>query len=162
MPTHATSDEDLLLSSDPEDFGRFYDRHVDLLLGWFHRRVRNADVAAVHCLSETLGGRWNIPHGLANAVLLAPVTRYNFDACADKLATLDATLDATLPPGCTEGFLPALDDLLRDLNIPHFRDLGIPADTYPWIAERAAQNGSNSSNAREMGAAEYLEILNGL
>ncbi|HEY0557308.1 MAG TPA: iron-containing alcohol dehydrogenase [Thermoanaerobaculia bacterium] len=118
----------------------------------------NADVAAVHCLSETLGGRWNIPHGLANAVLLAPVTRYNFAACADKLATLDTTL----PPGCTEGFLPALDDLLRDLNIPHFRDLGIPADAYPWIAERAALNGSNSSNAREMGAAEYLEILSGL
>jgi alcohol dehydrogenase len=118
----------------------------------------NADVAAVHCLSETLGGRWNIPHGLANAVLLASVTRYNFDACAGKLATLDATL----PPGCTEGFLPALDDLLRDLNIPHFRDLGIPADTYPWIAERAAQNGSNSSNARGMGAEQYLEILSGL
>ncbi len=118
----------------------------------------NADVAAVHCLSETLGGRWNIPHGLANAVLLAPVTRYNFDACAGKLATLDATLQAD----STEGFLPALEDLLRDLNIPHFRDLGIPADAYPWIAERAAQNGSNSSNAREMGAAEYLEILGGL
>jgi alcohol dehydrogenase len=118
----------------------------------------NADVAAVHCLSETLGGRWNVPHGLANAVLLAPVTRYNFAACKDKLATLDATL----PPGSAESFLPALDDLLRDLNIPHFRDLGIAAGDYPWIAERAAQNGSNPSNPREMGAAEYLEVLNGL
>jgi RNA polymerase sigma factor (sigma-70 family) len=46
MPTHATSDEDLLLSDDPDDFGAFYDRHVDLLLGWFQRRVRNPDVAA--------------------------------------------------------------------------------------------------------------------
>jgi alcohol dehydrogenase len=118
----------------------------------------NADVAAVHCLSETLGGRWNVPHGLANAVLLAPVTRYNFDACADKLAALDATL----PPDCTEGFLPALDELLHDLNIPHFRDLNIPAEDHPWIAERAALNGSNASNPREMGAEQYLEILSGL
>ncbi len=36
----------------------------------------NADVGAVHCLSETLGGRFDLPHGLANAVLLAPVVRY--------------------------------------------------------------------------------------
>jgi RNA polymerase sigma factor (sigma-70 family) len=46
MPTHAASDEDLLLSDDPESFGAFYDRHVDLLLGWFERRVRNPDAAA--------------------------------------------------------------------------------------------------------------------
>jgi alcohol dehydrogenase len=121
----------------------------------------NADVAAVHCLSETLGGRWNIPHGLANAVLLAPVTRYNFDACTDKLAALDPTL----PPGSgkgAEGVLRAIEELVRDLGIPHFRDLGIPAEEHGWIAERAVLNGSNPSNSREMGRAEYLELLNGL
>jgi alcohol dehydrogenase len=121
----------------------------------------NADVAAVHCLSETLGGRWNLPHGLANAVLLMPVLRYNLAACTDKLATLEAAL----PPGSgtgAEGVLRAIEDLVRDLGIPQFRDLGIPEDTYPWIAERAAQNGSNASNAREMGVAEYLELLSGL
>jgi alcohol dehydrogenase len=121
----------------------------------------NADVAAVHCLSETLGGRWNLPHGLANAVLLAPVTRYNLAACADKLATLEAVL----PPGSgkgAEGVLQAIEDLVRDLGIPQFRDLGIPATDHPWIAERAARNGSNSSNPREMGAEQYLELLSGL
>jgi len=39
-------DEDLLLSGDPEDFGRFYDRYVDMLLGYFARRVHDPDVAA--------------------------------------------------------------------------------------------------------------------
>ncbi|MFL6233324.1 MAG: iron-containing alcohol dehydrogenase, partial [Thermoanaerobaculia bacterium] len=121
----------------------------------------NADVAAVHCLSETLGGRWNLPHGLANAVLLLPVLRYNLAACTDKLASLDIAL----PPGSgtgAEGVLRAIEELVRDLGIPQFRELGIPEDTYPWIAERAAQNGSNASNAREMGVAEYLELLSGL
>ncbi len=96
----------------------------------------NADVAAVHCLSETLGGRWNLPHGLANAVLLAPVTRYNLEACEDKLAKLEGTL----PPGSgkgAEGVLQAIEDLARDLGIPQFRDLKIPEDAHPWIAERA-------------------------
>src|SRR5215203_4331040 len=118
----------------------------------------NADVAAVHCLSETLGGRFDLPHGLANAVLLAPVTRYNLPACRAKLATLESTLPAGSGPGA-EGVLQAIEDLVRDVGIPPFRDFGIPAEDFPWIAERAAQNGSNASNPREMGPAEYLELL---
>jgi alcohol dehydrogenase len=121
----------------------------------------NADVAAVHCLSETLGGRYDLPHGLANAILLAPVTRYNLQDCADKLGTLEAAL----PPGSgagPEGVVQAIEDLLRDLGIPRFRDLGLPAADHPWIAEQAARNGSNPSNPREMGPAEYLELLSSL
>jgi RNA polymerase sigma factor (sigma-70 family) len=40
------SDEDLLLSGDPEDFGRFYDRYVDMLLGYFARRTHDPEIAA--------------------------------------------------------------------------------------------------------------------
>src|SRR6476661_9894477 len=121
----------------------------------------NADVAAVHCLSETLGGRWDVPHGLANAVLLAPVTRFNLPASARKLAHLESALPSGSPSG-VEGVLQAIDDLVRDLEIPPFRELGIAPEDYPWIAERAVGNGSNESNAREMGVAEYLAVLEGL
>jgi RNA polymerase sigma factor (sigma-70 family) len=41
-----TDDEDLLLSGDAEDFGRFYDRYVDMLLGYFARRVHDPEIAA--------------------------------------------------------------------------------------------------------------------
>ena len=40
------SDEDLLLSGDPEDFGLFYDRYVDMLLGYYARRVNDPEIAA--------------------------------------------------------------------------------------------------------------------
>lgn len=110
----------------------------------------NADVAAVHCLSETLGGRYDVPHGLANAVLLGPVTRYNLPACRAKLATLGESAEAVIQ---------AIEDLVRDLEIPGFRKLGIPEEDFAWIADRATQNGSNPSNPREMGSAEYLELL---
>jgi DNA-directed RNA polymerase specialized sigma24 family protein len=43
-PTH--TDETLLLSGDPEDFGRFYDRYVRSLLGYFQRRTRDPEAAA--------------------------------------------------------------------------------------------------------------------
>jgi RNA polymerase sigma factor (sigma-70 family) len=50
-----STDEDLLLSGDPEDFGRFYDRYVDMLLGYFARRVRDPEVAA-DLTAETFAG----------------------------------------------------------------------------------------------------------
>jgi alcohol dehydrogenase len=124
----------------------------------------NADVAAVHCLSETLGGRWDTPHGLANAMLLAPVTRYNLPDCEDKLATLDSVLPEGSGRGVkgAEGVLRAIEDLVSDLGIPAFRELEIPRQDYPWIADRATRNGSNASNPRAMGPGNYLEILEGL
>ena len=45
-PAHPASDEDLLRSEDPEDFGRFYDRHVHAVIGYFARRTREAEAAA--------------------------------------------------------------------------------------------------------------------
>jgi RNA polymerase sigma-70 factor (ECF subfamily) len=40
------TDEDLLLSGDAEDFGLFYDRYIDMLLGYFARRTGDPEVAA--------------------------------------------------------------------------------------------------------------------
>jgi RNA polymerase sigma factor (sigma-70 family) len=46
MSTDLRSDEELLLSTTAEDFGLFYDRHVDSILWWFARRAGNPDAAA--------------------------------------------------------------------------------------------------------------------
>ena len=40
------TDEALLLSGEPEDFGFFYDRYVRSLLAYFQRRTRDPEVAA--------------------------------------------------------------------------------------------------------------------
>jgi DNA-directed RNA polymerase specialized sigma24 family protein len=40
------TDDALLLSGDPEDFGRFYDRYVRSLLAYFQRRTRDPEAAA--------------------------------------------------------------------------------------------------------------------
>ena len=46
MREPADTDEALLLSGEPEDFGRFYDRYVQSLLAYFQRRTRDPEVAA--------------------------------------------------------------------------------------------------------------------
>lgn len=47
-----------------------------------------AGTAAVHALAYPLGGKFNIPHGVANSMLLPHVMEFNFDAISEKLAQL--------------------------------------------------------------------------
>jgi len=46
VPATDDIDDTLLLSDAPEDFGRFYDRHVRTVLGYFQRRTRDPELAA--------------------------------------------------------------------------------------------------------------------
>ena len=59
-PAPSPTDEDLLLSSQPEDFGRFYDRHVHAMIGYFSRRTHDPELAAdltAETFAAALAGR---------------------------------------------------------------------------------------------------------
>ncbi len=127
----------------------------------------NADVAGVHCLSESIGGLFDVPHGLANAILLEPLLRYHRPFVDPRLAELEllvhrSTDEAQPISERAERFLDRLGDLTRRLETPPFSSFSIPADEYPLIAEQAVRNGSNSSNPQPMAAENYLEVLAGL
>lgn len=123
----------------------------------------NSDVAAVHCLSEAIGGLYDLPHGKLNAILLEPVFRYSRPAIAERLAQLDSTLfgsDTRSPEReRADHFLAELQALMRRLRIPAFSSLAVPKDDYRRIAESATRNGSNRSNAQPMSVSSYLELL---
>jgi alcohol dehydrogenase len=126
----------------------------------------NADVAAVHCLSETIGGIWDVPHGLANALLLAPVFRYHLEARAvhEPLARLytrvvPSTMRTTSVDDDATRMIERIETLVGDLGLPAFSTLGIDPDQYPRIARGAVRNNSNGSNPRPMHEADYEAIL---
>ena len=48
--------------------------------------ITASGTTAVHALSYPLGGKYHIAHGVSNAILLAPVMRFNEPACRDKFA----------------------------------------------------------------------------
>lgn len=53
----------------------------------------NAPVAAVHALAYPLGGHFHVPHGLSNALVLAPVLEYNLPAAEAWYAELAAVIN---------------------------------------------------------------------
>lgn len=122
----------------------------------------NADVAGVHCLSESLGGLYDVPHGVTNAILLEPVLRHHRPTIEDRLADLDLMLSPPVGEASADHFFATLGDLRRRLAIPAFASLKIPREGYPEVAAAAARNNSNGSNPQPMGAGDYLEILESL
>ncbi|MCQ1838833.1 iron-containing alcohol dehydrogenase [Neorhizobium galegae] len=104
----------------------------------------NSPVAAVHALAYPVGGRYHVPHGLSNSLVLPHVLRFNATVCGDAYAELAPCLYPHLEPaGQAErisGFIEGLAMLPVRLNLPvRLRDVGIPKDGLPLLAESAME-----------------------
>jgi alcohol dehydrogenase len=120
-----------------------------------------SDVGAVHCIAEALGGMYDLPHGVCNAVMLPAVMRFNMEYCRDRYARLAVAMG--LPPGEPEqaaaSSVEAVERLARDVGLPPFSAFAIDPADVPRIAARSVENGSNASNPRPMAAEDYEELL---
>ena len=122
------------------------------------------DVAAVHCLAEAIGGRYDTPHGVANSVFLPHVFAFNAEAAPERHAAVAGALGLDVRDrGHAEsaiGAAAAIASLAREVGIPRFAELrgADPAD-FPLLAETAKRNVSDPSNCRELSADDYRALL---
>ncbi|MHB1126265.1 MAG: iron-containing alcohol dehydrogenase [Bacillota bacterium] len=112
-----------------------------------------ASTTLVHCMSHALGAHFDIPHGLANAVLLPYVMEYNLPANLQKFARVARALGG-LTDGLTD--LNAADlgvrlvrRLAYDLNIPiRLGSIGVSLKAIPDMARDAVAEKRISNNPR--------------
>lgn len=123
----------------------------------------NSDVGAVHCISESIGALFDVPHGVANAVFLPHVMKFNLPACIGRYAEIADMMNIGEGDQDTaaERLVQWIKDLNRRLGIPKFNELGIPESEFPRIAEYSFQNNSNPSNPRKVSVKDYVCILEG-
>ena len=124
----------------------------------------NADVAAVHCIAEAIGGRYDTPHGVANSLFLPYLFAYNagsnLQRHADVAVAMGVASPDDAPSTAAARTSQALSELSRNIGIPTLQEIpGIGQDDFPWIAAASYANLSNDSNARPMTEADYLTIL---
>ncbi|MGD9274425.1 MAG: iron-containing alcohol dehydrogenase, partial [Desulfobacterales bacterium] len=124
----------------------------------------HSDVAAVHCIAEALGGQYDLPHGVCNAVTLPAVMEYNLDYCVDRYARIAVAMG--LGEGSVESrarqAVAEVKKLAADIHLPEFRQLGVKEGDFEKLANNSAANGSNRDNPRPMEKGDYLKILMGL
>ncbi len=121
----------------------------------------NSDVTAVHCISESIGALYDIPHGVANSIFLPHVLSYNLPDCFVKMATLarQTGIDEADDMSSARFFIQNIKALSKKLGIPLFKDLKIRKDQFEKISQMSFENNSTPSNPRELGQEDYLKIL---
>jgi alcohol dehydrogenase class IV len=102
------------------------------------------NTAAVHAMAYPLGGTFNVPHGLANTMLLPHVMAFNLPACAERYAVVAQCLGEDVRGlGTTEAAARAIAAVRRlaqetGMNV-RLRDMGIPKAAIPEMAAGAVQ-----------------------
>jgi alcohol dehydrogenase len=112
----------------------------------------SADLGAVHCLSEALGGMMDVHHGLANAIFLAPVMEFNSPAVAGKYDCLARALGP-------RDAVSAVRNMVEPLCLPSLRELGVREEDLPRLAKMASQNISVPSNPRQVTEEDFSRLL---
>lgn len=124
-------------------------------------------VAAVHALSHPLGGRYNIPHGLANSMLLPVVMKYNVSSNFRKFKNIAALLGEnveglTLREAAGKS-VTAVEDLIADLEIPTtLKEINIElsGEEVQVVAEESFASGIANANPRQVSIKDLVSIIN--
>ncbi len=108
----------------------------------------------VHAMSHPLGAHFDVPHGVANAVLLPYVMAWNLPACRQTYPQIAAALGedtgARSAEGAAERAVDAVQRLSRAVGIPpRLRDLGVTTSAIPQMATDAMKSGNVLVNPRD-------------
>lgn len=106
--------------------------------------ISHSGTHLVHALSYPLGGKYKIPHGLANSLLLVPVFKFVQPHCVEKLASVYRLLpnaDLTMnEEAMSQALVAYLEGLVSKLGLPtSLNEIGITRDQLPELARNAMQ-----------------------
>ncbi|MGD9379323.1 MAG: iron-containing alcohol dehydrogenase [candidate division WOR-3 bacterium] len=164
----ALSSIDLIWTNLPVAFrqGTNIEARTGMLIGSLMAGIAfsHSDVGAVHCIAEALGGMYDIPHGVCNAVMLPTIMKYNLPFCKERYARIATVmgLEWENPETGAQKAVQAVTQMAVDVGLPQFSSFGINPKDFRVLAINSAENGSNPSNARPMTHKDYETILNEL
>jgi len=121
--THAVKAVKLILGAIEGAYGDIENNHTDRDNLMFGSTIAgfafgNSDVTAVHCISESIGALYDIPHGVANSIFLPHVLAYNLPDCFKKMAMLarKVGISQTDDMAASNAFIQMIADLSKTWN----------------------------------------------
>lgn len=130
------------------------------LLGAAYAAGVVSDVARMslhHALCDGLGARTGIPHGIANAILLPHVVRFNLETAQEGLVLLADALGVGGPAQAPE----AIQALSADLGLPQkLREVGVFEQDLELVAAWTAERSPEATHSpKPVSATEALAVL---
>jgi alcohol dehydrogenase len=122
----------------------------------------NASLGYVHAMAHQLGGFYDLPHGVCNAILLPHVQRYNAQVCPKRLKDIANCMGVNVSTmSAEEGAVAAINAIEKlgiKIGIPAgLKALGVKPDDISLLADNALKDVCGLTNPKQ---ASHEEICN--
>ncbi|EOA6547115.1 L-threonine dehydrogenase [Vibrio vulnificus] len=124
----------------------------------------NASLGYVHAMAHQLGGFYDLPHGVCNAILLPHVQRYNAQVCPERLRdvakAMGVNVEGMSAEQGAEAAIDAIVALAKDVGIPAgIRELGAKSEDIPTLADNALKDACGFTNPKQATHEEISAIF---
>lgn len=125
----------------------------------------NVGLGIVHSMAHSLGAFFDTPHGVANALLLPHVLKFNGKVCPELFRNMGRAFGLDMnnisDDEAVNRVVEAVSDLSKRLNIPQtLREIGIPKEMIPQLAAQAINDACTPGNPREVTVDDIINIYN--
>ncbi|WP_305150331.1 lactaldehyde reductase [uncultured Duncaniella sp.] len=123
----------------------------------------NVGLGLVHGMAHPLGSLFDIPHGVANALLLPTIMEWNMPACLDKYPAIAEAMGVDISDMSREEAAQAACDAVKALSIKvgipqHLSEIGIKESDIDTLSEQAIADVCTPGNPRDV-AIEDIKAL---
>lgn len=123
----------------------------------------NVGLGLVHGMAHPMGSLFDIPHGVANALLLPTIMEWNMPACLDKYPAIAEAMGVDVSEMTREEAAQAACIAVRDLAIrvgipQHLSELGITEKDIKVLSEQAIADVCTPGNPREVTIEDIVEL----
>nr|WP_321274475.1 L-threonine dehydrogenase [uncultured Vibrio sp.] len=124
----------------------------------------NASLGYVHAMAHQLGGFYDLPHGVCNAILLPHVQRYNAQVCPERLTdvakAMGVNVEGMSPEQGAAAAIDAIEALAKDVGIPAgIKELGAKLEDIPTLTDNALKDACGFTNPKQATHEEITAIF---
>ncbi|RTR34570.1 L-threonine dehydrogenase [Shewanella atlantica] len=124
----------------------------------------NASLGYVHAMAHQLGGFYDLPHGVCNALLLPHVQEYNAQVAAPRLKdvakAMGVDVSAMDDAQGANAAIEAIKALALAVKIPeNLTKLGVKAEDIPTLADNALKDACGFTNPKQATHEEICQIF---
>ncbi|HAT4167328.1 TPA: L-threonine dehydrogenase [Clostridium perfringens] len=124
----------------------------------------NASLGYVHAMAHQLGGFYNLPHGVCDAILLPHVQEYNKSTSASRLAKIAKIMGGNIEGLTDEQGADLCIDMIKSLSqtigIPEgLGVLGVKESDFETLATNALNDACSLTNPRKGNLEEVIDIF---